>query len=98
VTYLYESGVPPWQLRILDCHPIMNRRIFMKRYDIPTAVTFLFAGLGLGAVLAVLFAPRAQQRSIEGERIDDVRIFDEDMQAQDQDMERDEEAYASRAV
>jgi hypothetical protein len=68
----------------------------MKRYDIPTAVTFLFAGLGLGAVLAVLFAPRAQQRSIEGERIDDVRIFDKDMQAQD--MERDEEAYASRAV
>ena len=68
----------------------------MKRYDLPTAVTFLFAGLGLGAVLAILFAPRAQQRSIEGERIDDVRIFDEDLQ--ERDMERDEEAYASRAV
>lgn len=65
----------------------------MKRYDIPTAVTFLFAGLGLGAVLAILFAPRVQQRSIEGERIDDVRILDSDLP----DVER-EEAYASRAV
>lgn len=65
----------------------------MKRYDIPTAVTFLFAGLGLGAVLAILFAPRVQRRSIEGERIDDVRILDSDLP----DVER-EEAYASRAV
>jgi hypothetical protein len=66
----------------------------MKRYDIPTAITFLFAGLGLGAVLAILFAPRAQQRSIKGERIDNVRIFDSELP----DVERDEEAYASRAV
>ena len=66
----------------------------MKRYDIPTAVTFLFAGLGLGAVLAILFAPRPEHRSIAGERIDDVRIFDAELS----DLERGEEAYASRAV
>ena len=27
-------------------------------YDFPTAVTFLMAGLGLGSLLALLFAPR----------------------------------------
>jgi hypothetical protein len=26
-------------------------------YDVPTAVTFLFAGLALGAILTVLFSP-----------------------------------------
>jgi hypothetical protein len=66
----------------------------MKRYDVPTAVTFLFAGLGLGAVLAILFAPRSEQRSVEGERIDGVAIFDTELRA----MERDEEPFASRAV
>lgn len=66
----------------------------MKRYDVPTAVTFLFAGLGLGAVLAILFAPRTEQRSVEGERIDGVAIFDTELRA----MERDEEPLASRAV
>jgi len=30
----------------------------MKRYDVPTAVTFLLAGLGLGAVVAIMIAPR----------------------------------------
>lgn len=34
----------------------------MQRYDVPTAVTFLFAGLGLGAVLAILLAPRPHGR------------------------------------
>jgi hypothetical protein len=38
----------------------------MKRYDVPTAVTFLFAGLGLGAVLAILLAPRPRARLIRG--------------------------------
>lgn len=28
-------------------------------YDLPTAVTFFLAGLGMGAVLAVILAPRA---------------------------------------
>jgi hypothetical protein len=28
------------------------------KYDLPTAVTFLFAGLGLGWMAALLFAPR----------------------------------------
>jgi hypothetical protein len=66
----------------------------MRRYDFPTAVTFLFAGLGLGAVLAILFAPRPEQRSTEGERIDGERIFDTELRA----LERDEEPLASRAV
>jgi len=66
----------------------------MKRYDVPTAVTFLFAGLGLGTVLAILFAPRSERRSVEGERIDGVAIFDTELRA----MERDEEPFASRAV
>lgn len=30
-----------------------------SRYDLPTAVTFLFAGLALGWMAAVLFAPQA---------------------------------------
>jgi hypothetical protein len=30
----------------------------MHRYDVPTAVTFLFAGLGLGTILAILVSPR----------------------------------------
>jgi hypothetical protein len=34
----------------------------MQRYDMPTAVTFLFAGLGLGAVVAILLAPRPRHR------------------------------------
>lgn len=38
----------------------------MQRYDVPTAVTFLFAGLGLGAVLAILLAPRPRARLIRG--------------------------------
>ena len=29
------------------------------QYDIPTAVTFLFAGLALGSILTLLFAPVA---------------------------------------
>lgn len=28
-------------------------------YDLPTAVTFFLAGLGFGAVLAVILSPRA---------------------------------------
>jgi hypothetical protein len=61
----------------------------MQRYDIPTAITFLFAGLGMGAVLAILFAPRPEQPSTEGER-----IFDTEFRMS----EDDEEAFASRAV
>lgn len=33
-------------------------RMPARRYDIPTAVTFLFAGLGLGSLLTLLLAPR----------------------------------------
>jgi hypothetical protein len=29
------------------------------RYDVPTAVTFLMAGLGIGSLLAILFARRS---------------------------------------
>lgn len=31
-------------------------------YDFPTAVTFLFAGLALGAILTVLFSPLSGSR------------------------------------
>lgn len=34
----------------------------MQRYDVPTAVTFLFAGLGLGALVAILLNPRTRTR------------------------------------
>jgi len=30
-------------------------------YDMPTAVTFFLAGLGIGTVLTLVFLPRAQQ-------------------------------------
>jgi hypothetical protein len=29
-----------------------------SRYDMPTAITFLLAGLGLGTLIALLVAPR----------------------------------------
>ncbi len=34
----------------------------LPQYDLPTAVTFLIAGLGLGSLLALLLAPRAQSQ------------------------------------
>jgi hypothetical protein len=34
----------------------------LPQYDLPTAVTFLIAGLGMGSLLALLLAPRAQSR------------------------------------
>lgn len=46
----------------------------MQRYDIPTAITFLFAGLGMGAVLTILFAPRPERPSLEGERTFDAEV------------------------
>jgi hypothetical protein len=35
---------------------IMRNR---PQYDLPTAVTFLIAGLGIGSLLAILFSPRS---------------------------------------
>jgi len=61
----------------------------MRRYDVPTAITFLFAGLGLGAVLAILFAPRPEREGIEEER-----AFAAGLRA----LEHDEQAFTSRAV
>jgi hypothetical protein len=29
-----------------------------RSYDVPTAVTFLMAGLGIGSLLAIVFSPR----------------------------------------
>lgn len=31
------------------------------QYDIPTAVTFLMAGMGIGSLLAILFARRTER-------------------------------------
>ena len=33
-------------------------RMRAREYDVPTAVTFLIAGLGLGSILTLLLAPR----------------------------------------
>lgn len=30
-----------------------------RSYDVPTAVTFLLAGLGIGSLLAIVFTPRS---------------------------------------
>jgi hypothetical protein len=38
-------------------------------YDVPTAVTFLIAGLGLGLVLTLLFAPRFEKALSTGTRL-----------------------------
>jgi len=38
------------------------------QYDLPTAVTFLLAGLGLGSVLTLLFAPRFE-KALAGEAV-----------------------------
>lgn len=38
-------------------------------YDLPTAVTFLIAGLGLGLVLTLLFAPRFEKALSSGSRL-----------------------------
>jgi len=33
-------------------------------YDVPTAVTFLMAGLGIGSLLAIMFAPRRSRQPL----------------------------------
>ena len=66
----------------------------MQRYDVPTAVTFLFAGLGLGAILAILFAPRDEGPRGDSERIEQLRIFDTELGASG----ADEEPLIPRAV
>jgi hypothetical protein len=32
-----------------------------RRYDMPTAITFLLAGLGLGSLLTIVFSPRSDR-------------------------------------
>ncbi len=34
------------------------------RYDLPTAVTFLMAGLGIGSLLAILFTRRSARPAL----------------------------------
>jgi len=34
------------------------------QYDIPTAVTFLMAGMGIGSLLAILFARRSARPAL----------------------------------
>lgn len=45
------------------------RTIRHHKYDLPTAVTFLIAGLGLGSVLTLLFAPRFEKALSTGTRL-----------------------------
>jgi hypothetical protein len=44
------------------------------RYDPRTAVTFLMAGVGLGAVLALIFSPRRHSFPMPVSRAADIRI------------------------
>jgi hypothetical protein len=37
---------------------------FRTQYDISTAVTFLMAGVGIGSLLAILFAPRSERPTL----------------------------------
>jgi hypothetical protein len=46
----------------------LNRIRRRRRYDLPTAVTFLVAGLGLGSLLTLLFAPCFEQALRAGAR------------------------------
>lgn len=39
---------------------MVNKGTNRPQYDLPTAVTFLFAGLTLGWILALLFSPPAE--------------------------------------
>jgi hypothetical protein len=34
-----------------------------QQYDLPTAITFLLAGVGIGSFLAILLAPRSESSS-----------------------------------
>jgi hypothetical protein len=43
-------------------------------YDIPTAVTFLIAGLGLGSVLTLLFASRFEKALDAGAVVKDSAL------------------------
>jgi hypothetical protein len=42
---------------------LADNRKFPK-YDLPTAVTFLFAGLGVGWAMALLFANRTESSAV----------------------------------
>ena len=57
-----------------------REEVWMQRYDVPTAVTFLFAGLGLGAVVAILLGPRRSTRRwmTEGQPARRLDEFDEE--------------------
>ncbi len=39
-----------------------------RPYDLPTAVTFLMAGLGIGTLLAIVFSPRSPQLDLLSSR------------------------------
>lgn len=42
-------------------------RMPAREYDVPTAVTFLIAGLGIGSIITLLLAPRSRSlRSLAG--------------------------------
>jgi hypothetical protein len=40
-----------------------------SEYHIPTAVTFLMAGLGIGSLLAILFNPRSRAKEFVPSRV-----------------------------
>jgi hypothetical protein len=45
---------------------MLKMAFYMRRsqYDLPTAVTFLMAGLGIGSLLAILFSPRSERLAL----------------------------------
>jgi len=43
---------------------VLLMRFMRSQYDLPTAVTFLMAGLGIGSMLAILFSPRSARPAL----------------------------------
>jgi hypothetical protein len=44
-----------------------------SEYDMPTAVTFILAGLGIGSLITILLMPRGQSRVIGIHRVPSMK-------------------------
>lgn len=40
----------------------------LRSYDLPTAITFLMAGLGIGSLLAIVFSPHSPRLDLLSSR------------------------------
>jgi hypothetical protein len=59
---------PPMERRVPKTYMALMMR-FRTQYDISTAVTFLMAGVGIGSLLAILFAPRSERPTLVPARL-----------------------------